>query len=150
MYTYIHAAANAALASAAAGVPGTHSQKSVALFVYIQILHFWELVEELHYTEYKVATISRLLKIIRLFCKRASSKRLYSAKEPIILRSLLIVATPNQFQSEFHSCSVLCCRMRIWEPFSNVSRAVLLHRNSPLLRIRWKLISRGSNLGFRV
>ena len=30
---------------------------------------------------YGVATISRLLKIICLFCKRAISKRLYSAKE---------------------------------------------------------------------
>ena len=30
---------------------------------------------------YGVATISRLLKIIGLFCKRALSKRLYSAKE---------------------------------------------------------------------
>ena len=31
--------------------------------------------------EYGVATISRLLKIIGLFCKRALQKRLYSAKE---------------------------------------------------------------------
>ena len=31
--------------------------------------------------EYGVATISRLLKIIRLFCKKALSKRRYSAKE---------------------------------------------------------------------
>ena len=30
---------------------------------------------------YKVATISRLLKIIGLFCKRALEKRPYSAKE---------------------------------------------------------------------
>jgi len=30
---------------------------------------------------YRVATISRLLKIIGLFCKRAPQKRLYSAKE---------------------------------------------------------------------
>jgi len=43
---------------------------------------------------YGVASISRLLKIIGLFCKRALQKRLYSAKEHIILRSLLIEATP--------------------------------------------------------
>jgi len=30
---------------------------------------------------YRVATISRLLKTIRLFCKRALLKRVYSAKE---------------------------------------------------------------------
>jgi len=41
-----------------------------------------------------VATISRLLKIIGLFCKRAPEKRQYLQKRPIILRSLLIVATP--------------------------------------------------------
>ena len=41
------------------------------------------------------ATISRLLKIIGLLCKRALQKRLYSAKETCILRSLLIVATPS-------------------------------------------------------
>ena len=34
-----------------------------------------------HFPHYGVATISRLLKIIGLFCKRAISKRLYSAKE---------------------------------------------------------------------
>jgi len=51
---------------------------------------------------YGVATISGLLKITGLFCKRALHKRLYSAdyilqKKPIILRSLLIVATPYVF-----------------------------------------------------
>jgi len=48
---------------------------------------------------YGVALIIRLLKIIGFFCKRALSKRLYSAKETydfkeptyrIILRSLLL------------------------------------------------------------
>jgi len=33
-----------------------------------------------------VATISRLLKIVGLFCKRALSKRLYSAKETYNLK----------------------------------------------------------------
>jgi len=52
---------------------------------------------------YGVATISKLLQIIGLFCNRAFQKRPYSAKATYILRSLLIVATPyligtNRFQ----------------------------------------------------
>jgi len=43
---------------------------------------------------YGVATTSRLLQIVGLFCKRALLKGLYCAKETYILRSLLIVATP--------------------------------------------------------
>jgi len=43
---------------------------------------------------YGVATISRLLEFIGLFCKKALYKRLYSTKETYNLRSLLIVATP--------------------------------------------------------
>ena len=43
---------------------------------------------------YGVASISRLLKMMGLFCKRALRKRIYSEKRPIISRSLLIVATP--------------------------------------------------------
>jgi len=42
---------------------------------------------------YGVATISRLLKIIGLFCKRALLKRRYSAKETYNF-SLLMVTTP--------------------------------------------------------
>jgi len=45
-------------------------------------------------TRYGVARISRLLKIIGLFCKRALQKRLYSAKKPYFLRSLRIIGTP--------------------------------------------------------
>jgi len=44
--------------------------------------------------DYRVAKISRLLKIVDLFCKRALLKRLSSAKETYNLKSLLIVATP--------------------------------------------------------
>ena len=44
-------------------------------------------------------TISRLLQMIGLFCKRALQKRRYSAKETYNSRSLRIVATPyNEFQ----------------------------------------------------
>jgi len=58
---------------------------STCIFVYLK-------------TDYGVATISRLLKIIDLFRKRAQSKRPYSANDilqtrPMIFRSLLIVAT---------------------------------------------------------
>ena len=43
---------------------------------------------------YEVATISRLLKITGLFCRQSSFLQVSFAKRPIILRSLLIVATP--------------------------------------------------------
>jgi len=42
--------------------------------------HMWH-HEFIRHATYGVATISRLLKIIGLFCKRALSKNLYSAKE---------------------------------------------------------------------
>jgi len=45
------------------------------------------------YTTHGVATISRLLKMIDLFCKRAHTRDYILQKRPIILRSLLIVAT---------------------------------------------------------
>jgi len=50
-------------------------------------LHMWYIdmtyifVTWLLFSHYGVATISRLLKIIGLFCKRALLKMLYSAKE---------------------------------------------------------------------
>jgi len=48
---------------------------------------------------YGEATISRLLKIIGLFCKRALSKRRYSAKKTYILRSLLCVCVYARVRS---------------------------------------------------
>jgi len=50
----------------------THSRAIVVLSSFAQICA---------YMSYGVATISRILKIIGLFCKRALQKRLYSAKE---------------------------------------------------------------------
>ena len=44
--------------------------------------------------QYGVAMISRLLKIVGLFCKRALYRDYILQKSPIILKSLLIVATP--------------------------------------------------------
>jgi len=43
---------------------------------------------------YGVASISRLLKIICLFCKRALQNRRYSAKETYNFKGLRIIATP--------------------------------------------------------
>ena len=56
---------------------------------------------------YRVATISKLLKIIDLFCKRALEKRLYLQKRLMILRSLLIVATPCH---DLNGCTYIVCR----------------------------------------
>jgi len=50
---------------------------------------------------YGVATISRLLNIIGLFCRIWSLYRALLQKRPIILRSLLIVATPYSHHSFF-------------------------------------------------
>jgi len=43
---------------------------------------------------YRVATMSRLLKMIGHFCKRPCKRDYFLQKRPIIWRSLLIVATP--------------------------------------------------------
>jgi len=45
-------------------------------------------------TRYGVATISRLLKMIGLFCRISSLSRALLQKRPMNLRSQLIVATP--------------------------------------------------------
>ena len=54
---------------------------------------------------YGVATISRLLKIVGLFCKRAYKTDDILQKRPIILRSLLTVATPP-YVNESHAIVV--------------------------------------------
>jgi len=48
-----------------------------------------------------VATISRLLKIIGLFCKGPYKRDYILQKRPTILRSLLIVATPYVDEYDF-------------------------------------------------
>ena len=53
------------------------------LCVYTSTLSPYACVLEASHTTYEVPTISRLLKIIGLFCKRALQKRLYSAKETL-------------------------------------------------------------------
>ena len=47
------------------------------MYIYMNIYTFSTSIT----SRYGVATISRLLQMIGLFCKRALSKRLYSAKE---------------------------------------------------------------------
>ena len=47
-------------------------------------------------SKYGVATISRLFKIIDLFCTRALQREDILQKKPITLRSLQIVATPYE------------------------------------------------------
>ena len=68
----------------------------------------WRLTKY-HYTvinqvdsfRYGVATISRLLQIIGLFCKRVLEKRRYSSKSRLILRSLQLVATHSTLNPPF-------------------------------------------------
>jgi len=63
--------------------------RSVGLHIYIQIR-----LRILSPYYYGVATISRLLKVIDLFCGISLFYRAVLQKRPLILRSLLIVATP--------------------------------------------------------
>jgi len=51
-------------------------------------------------TDYGVATISRLLKIIRLFCRKSFLYRALLQKRSIFLRSLLIIATPYRHKDD--------------------------------------------------
>ena len=51
---------------------------------------------------YGVATTSRLFKIICLFCKQPYKRDGILQKRPIILRSLLIVATPYEYMHSQH------------------------------------------------
>ena len=53
----------------------------IHIYVYNMYIYRYKIVAFCHGC-YGVATISRLLKITSLFCKRALLKRLYSAKEP--------------------------------------------------------------------
>ena len=66
---------------------------------------------------YGVATISRLLKMIGLFCKRALHRRLYSTKETHDFkeptnRSHPIVSLPRKFHVYYHAHST-CTIMEI-------------------------------------
>ena len=109
IYTSIHTFANCF------GIlmPGAHAHLYIYIYIYTHVhlrmyvcvhIHVQILVYCIYsyictclYTQiyaYGVATISRLLKIIGLFCKRALLKRLILQKRPRLLRSLLILATP--------------------------------------------------------
>ena len=71
--------------------------------IYICIQH----IQETHTYPYRVATISTLLTIIDIFCKKALLKRQSSAKETYILRSLLIVANPQNIESSLSLSLIL-------------------------------------------
>ena len=83
-----------------------------------QKLHIYALV-----STYGVATISRLLKIIRLFCKRALKKRRYSAKETHDLKEPTNRSHPISHQSltyiamfstqKLHMYALVCTHGRI-------------------------------------
>jgi len=60
---------------------------------------------------YGVATISRLLKITRTFCKRALKRDCILPKRPIFWRSLLVIATPYMI---FHIGMILLIYERVF------------------------------------
>ena len=68
--------------------------------------------------EYGVATISRRLKIIGLFCRISSLYRALLIKRPVILRSLLIEATPYA-----HSLHTIRCRFTLHRNCCQCARA---------------------------
>jgi len=89
-------------------------------------LNFWKI-------HYGVATISRLLKIIGLFCKRALEKRLYSAKETYNFKEPTNRSHPIVVESSFATVR-----------FIRVTRHVLLYdvtcwhiRNDSFIRVKW-------------
>jgi len=76
---------------------------------------------------YGVATISRLLQIIRHFCKRAHKRGYILQKSPVIWRSLLIEATPSIFRSVvlgwYRCVCVMCvvqCVVHVWDSSDTV------------------------------
>ena len=72
----------------------SQGRNEIHVYSHIWIWMYLQIYIQIYLHTYGVAPISRLLQIIGLFCKRALYKRLYSTKESVIWRSLLIVATP--------------------------------------------------------
>ena len=62
---------------------------------------------------YRVATISRLLKIIGLFCKRALYKSLYSGKETFNFKEPTNRSHPVVFVCILDRCVLLCDVARV-------------------------------------
>ena len=69
-------------------------------------LAFEEYHQQLHIVFYGVATISRLLKIIRLFCKKALQRRLYSAKETYNFKEPTHRSHPIPIDLQLHVCMI--------------------------------------------
>ena len=74
-------------------------------------------------TAYGVATISRLLKMIGLFCKRALQKRLYSAKETYSFKERANHSHPTpkskslRLNSWNEHLDCMCCACANWSQF---------------------------------
>ena len=88
------------------------------------------------HTYYGVATISRLLNMICLFCKKALLKRLYSAKEPYTFksptnRSHPIFANIHAFDTIYIVC-LNTCRMHVYiylYIYTNTCTHIYTHNN---------------------
>jgi len=75
--------------------------------MYVCIISIWYIYIYVTY-RYGMATISRLLKIIDLFCKRAHQKRRYSAKETYNFKEPTTRSHPIWYM---HTCT--CTKIRV-------------------------------------
>ena len=97
---------------------------------------------------YGVATISRLLQIICLFCKRANQRDYILLKRPVILRRLLIVATPyanTTLQLWTYELAELCVwcglisrLLKLWVSFAKNYGSLLRDCGRMSSQINWK------------
>ena len=74
--------------------PSTHIHTNTHTYSYTSAHIRTHTHTHAHTTSYRVATISRLLKIIGLFCKEPHKRDYILQKRRTIFRKLLIVATP--------------------------------------------------------
>ena len=74
-----------------------HIERLKICYTMWKVMHTIVKCRRIYTPHYGMATISRLLKIIGLFCKYCLFRRADLQKRPIISRSLLIVATPYNY-----------------------------------------------------
>jgi len=89
-------------------------------------IHTWNLA-----CMYGVATISRLLKIIGLFAEYHLFYRALLQKRPIILRSLLIIATPYEC---IHTLYLTCLYYRVRRPTGCLKLQVIFRKRATSYR----------------
>jgi len=97
---------------------------------------------------YGLATISRLLQILCLFCKRANQRDYILLKRPVILRRLLIVATPyanTTLQLWTYELAELCVwcglisrLLKLWVSFAKNYGSLLRDCGRMSSQISWK------------